>query len=189
MGLLEDYEGMRQVELVDVVVDLPSVHPTVILRERDEPWRELWFPVGQAEGVALAMAWRRVASPRPLTHELFTDVLGRLGARLEVLRITGREGSTYLGELVLVKDGSREVVPCRPSDGLTLALRQPLPVPVVVADVLLGVPQEAPPAGSGARGEGGGLGGEPHEHPYEDVVGDEGRPAVGDEGQGDAGQG
>jgi bifunctional DNase/RNase len=190
MDLLEDYKGMRQVELVDVVVDLPSVHPTVVLRERDEPWRELWFPVGQAEGVALAFAWRQVASPRPLTHELFTDVLGRLGARLEVVRITRQEGSTYLGELVLVKDGIREVVPCRPSDGLTLALRQPLAVPVVVAQELLGVDEQgAGPAGSSGSRGGGGLGGEAHEHADEDVVGDQRRPAVGDEGQSDAGQG
>ncbi|MGH9075197.1 MAG: hypothetical protein ACRDZQ_13935, partial [Acidimicrobiales bacterium] len=59
--LLEQYEGMRQVELVDIVVELPSVHPTVVLRERDAPWRQLWFPVGQPEGVALAMAWQGVA--------------------------------------------------------------------------------------------------------------------------------
>lgn len=140
MSLLEQYQAMRQVELVDVVVDLPSVHPSVVLRERDEPWRELWFPIGQAEGVALAMAWRAVESPRPLTHELFADVLARFGVEVEVLRITGVAGRTYLAELVLSADGRRQTVPCRPSDGLTLSLRARLPVPVMVAEELLVTP-------------------------------------------------
>lgn len=149
MSLWEQYEGMRQVELVDVAVVLPSVHPVVVLRERDQPGRELAFPIGQPEGVALAMAWKGAPAPRPLTHQVLTSAMAAFGVSLEVVRITGQEGRTYLAELVLVRGADREAVSCRPSDALTLALRQPVPVPIMVAHHLL---EAAPPPPSEAPG-------------------------------------
>ncbi|MGH9101859.1 MAG: bifunctional nuclease family protein, partial [Acidimicrobiales bacterium] len=125
------------VEVLDVVLDLPQVHPVVVLQEVDQPRRLLRFPVGWAEGVALSYALRGIATPRPLTHELFGSVLGRFGVSLEVVRITGLVGRTLFAEAVLVGNGRREDVACRPSDALALALHQRLPVPIVVAESVL----------------------------------------------------
>lgn len=136
---------MRQVDFVGVSIELPATHPTVLLRERDHPWRELRFPIGQPDGVALATAWRQLATPRPLTHELLTDTLTAFGISLEVVRITAVQGRTFLAELVLVRASERRVLPCRPSDGLALAFRQQPAVPLLVAEAVLALANPSVP--------------------------------------------
>ncbi len=60
-------------------------------------------------------------------------------ARIDViaLRLVGREEGVYLAELDLMTPSGRERVDCRPSDGLVLALRMPVPAPVLVDERLL----------------------------------------------------
>ncbi len=130
-------DDMRQVTLAEVSLELPGTHPTVVLQEVDPPHRELRFPIGYPEGVAIAYAWKQMASPRPLTHELFAEVLEELNVSLELVEITGVEGATYLAQLTFIAGGERKVVPSRPSDALALALRQKVPVPIMVREQLL----------------------------------------------------
>ena len=60
-------------------------------------------------------------------------------ARIDViaLRVVGREEGTLLAELDLMTPGGRERVDCRPSDGIVLALRMPVPAPILVDERLL----------------------------------------------------
>ena len=159
----------RLVRAVSVDVALPDQFPTVTLEDaedaedaedRHDPLR---FRIGMAEGVALAHALAGTAAPRPLTHDLFALALERLGVEILAVRLTGRIGATYFAELDLLGPTGREVLSCRPSDGICLALRQRLPAPVlcdgrlfaVAGDVLPdereGLPQPDPlgPTGAG----------------------------------------
>jgi hypothetical protein len=115
---------------VDVVMVLPSTHPVVILEELSEPWRELRIPIGSPEGIAIAYAARKIDTPRPLTHVLFTSALESCGATLEVLRITGVKDNAFEAEIVLSGPTGIRTLACRPSDGIALALRQRLEVPI-----------------------------------------------------------
>ena len=124
-------------DVMSVTVDLPDQYPILVLQEAEAPLRQLSFPVGLAEGVAMAYALRRVGTPRPLTHELFVTVLQRLSADIVAVRLVGRTGGTYLAELDLMSQRGREIVPCRPTDGITLALRQLVPAPVLADERLL----------------------------------------------------
>jgi hypothetical protein len=126
----------RVMDVDDVSIDLPSQYPAVTLLEAEPPMRSLVFPVGLTEGTALALALRRMDSARPLTHELFADVMRR--ARLDIIavRLIGRENGNYLAELDFMAPNGRERVPCRPSDGLVMALRMSVPAPIL-ADVRL----------------------------------------------------
>jgi bifunctional DNase/RNase len=127
----------RVMDVDDVAMDLPSPFPMVTLSEAEPPMRTLEFPIGLPEGTALALAMRRMDSPRPLTHELFVQVLQR--ARIDVIavRLIGRAQGNYLAELDLMAPAGRERVPCRPSDGLVLALRMPVAAPILVDERLL----------------------------------------------------
>jgi uncharacterized protein len=128
---------LRVMEVVHVHVPLPSQFPVVTLREAEAPFRSMELPIGMAEGVALAHALHKVATPRPLTHELFVSVLERLHVDIVAVRLVGRAGGTYLAELDLMGTSGREVVPARPSDGLVLALRAAVAVPVLADDRLI----------------------------------------------------
>ena len=138
--------AFRVMDVIDVALELPAQYPSVTLVESEPPNRTLVFPIGLGEGTALALALRRMASPRPLTHELFVDVLGRAHIDVIALRMTGRENGNYLAELDLMMPPGRERVPCRPSDGLVLALRMGVPAPILVDQRLLETPGDVVPA-------------------------------------------
>jgi bifunctional DNase/RNase len=128
------------VEVVSVGVELPTPHAVVVLREMAEPHRALAIPIALADASALASAWRDEQTSRPLTHELFAEVLARLGVTLEVVRLVGRRAGVLLAEIELSGPRGRERVPCRPSDALTLAHRHRVRAPILL-DVALFEPE------------------------------------------------
>lgn len=141
----------RLVTVAGVELELPGVHPEVVLCETETPYRRLRIPVGFAEGTAIAYALRSVPTPRPLTHSLLANLFERHGIDVAALRITGREGGVFLAELETSGPRGRHTVSCRPSDGLALVLRRRLPTPILVCDALLAT-------GEGASGTAGGAG-------------------------------
>jgi uncharacterized protein len=129
--------AFQVMDLEDVSLDLPSSYPTVTLVESEPPQRTLVFPIGLSEGTALALALRKMQSPRPLTHELFMRVLQQMHIDVIAVRLIGRDQGNYLAELDLMAPNGRERIECRPSDGLVLALRMPVSAPILVDERLL----------------------------------------------------
>ena len=127
----------RVMDVEEVSLDLPSQYPAVTLVESEPPQRLLVFPVGLPEGTAMAQALRRMEGRRPMTHELFVQVLQR--ARIDVIavRLVGRQDGNLLADLDLMTPAGREVLDCRPSDGIVLALRMAVPAPILVDERLL----------------------------------------------------
>jgi hypothetical protein len=147
----EDDEGppaMCQVIFVDVVLVLPSTHPVIVLQEADPPYRELRIPIGGAEGVAIGYAARQVATPRPLTHELVARLLESFDLVLDAVQITRVEGANFVAELVVSSPTGIRSVDCRPSDGIAIALRQRIPVPIMVAPAVLEQASMGSPSGN-----------------------------------------
>ena len=127
----------RVMDVEDVSLDLPSAYPAVTLVESEPPMRALVFPVGLPEGTAMAQALRRMESRRPMTHELFMQVLQQARIDVIALRLVGRDEGNLLAELDLMTPAGRVRVDCRPSDGIVLALRMPVPAPILVDERLL----------------------------------------------------
>jgi bifunctional DNase/RNase len=129
--------AFRVMDVDGVSLELPAQFPAVTLLESEPPFRTLVFPIGLTEGTALALALHKMESPRPLTHELFLQVLQRVHIDVIAVRLTGRDQGNYLAELDLMAPNGRERISCRPSDGLVLALRMPVPAPILVDERLL----------------------------------------------------
>jgi bifunctional DNase/RNase len=145
----------RVMDVDDVTLDLPSPYPYVTLVEAEPPMRALVFPVGLPEGTAMAQALRRMDSRRPMTHELFMQVLQRARIDVIALRLVGRDEGNLLAELDLMTPGGRERVDCRPSDGIVLALRMPVPAPILVDERLLDDAGDVVPLGTDPSPPGG----------------------------------
>lgn len=128
-----DDEIWRVVEVEAVEMHLPGSNPEVVLAEKVPPWRRLRIPVGFSEGNSIAYALHGVEVPRPLTHDLMAELLERHGVEVVALRLTARHNGVFFGELETMGPRGREVVPCRPSDGVALVLRQRMDTPVIVA--------------------------------------------------------
>lgn len=112
------------VEVATVGWDSTTTSPVVLLRQLDTGQMvPIWVGVSEAQSIAAAL--HEVRYPRPMTHDLMTDLIGRLGGHLDELLIHDVIDGTYFGLLrVSVGDGAEPlIVDSRPSDGLALALR------------------------------------------------------------------
>ena len=119
---------MIDLELIGLRVEPPANTPIVLLREMGGDGRILPIFIGGAEATAIAFVLERVATPRPLTHDLMRDVLDTLDTQLVRVVLTGLDEGTFLAELELSGPQGTSTVPCRPSDGIALALRTSSPI-------------------------------------------------------------
>src|SRR5579875_357805 len=126
---------MVEVRLSAVRVDLPSSTPVVLLEETEGAHRSLPIFVGAPEATAIAFALQGVELPRPMTHDLMSQLLTTFGATLERVVVTKLVESTFHAELQLRAGEQTHAVSCRPSDGIALALR--VHAPLYVADDLM----------------------------------------------------
>ena len=115
---------MREVTIVGVRVELPASQPIVLLKENDgERYLPIW--IGAVEATAIAFAQQGVATARPMTHDLFRDVLKAIDRPLRQVQITEWQDDIYFANLIF--DGGVEVS-ARPSDAIALAMRTGTPV-------------------------------------------------------------
>jgi len=93
------------------------------LRESDGGHRLLPIYIGSPEASAIHYALEGVEPPRPLTHDLFLNVLGELGTTVTRVVVTEIVDRTYFAELHLSTPTGDKVISARPSDAIALAVR------------------------------------------------------------------
>jgi uncharacterized protein len=111
-----------EMELVGVRVELPANQPIVLLKERTGT-RYLPIWIGAVEATAIAFALQGVDTPRPLTHDLFVEVIEELGAQLSAVHVTELRDGTFFAELHLSRGEQTFSISARPSDAIALASR------------------------------------------------------------------
>lgn len=114
---------MVEMHLAAVRVELETNNPVVLLQESSGAGRTLPIFIGAPEATAIAFAIQGVATSRPMTHDLFRDVLMVLGATIERVVITELREGTYYAELHIGQQGRSQIVSARPSDAIALAAR------------------------------------------------------------------
>jgi len=100
----------------------------LLLKEVDGGTKTLPIWIGKPEADSIALALGKVATPRPLTHDLIGNVLEALTVKVTRIVVTQILDNTYYA-LIYVTDGQREVpVDSRPSDAVAVALRSGAPI-------------------------------------------------------------
>jgi hypothetical protein len=115
-------------ELVGVRVEVPANTPVVILREQTGTQRLLPIVIGTPEASSIHAALEGIESPRPLTHDLLVEILGKLDTVLERIVVTDIRDHIFYAELHLRTMGRELVVSCRPSDAIAIAVRTGSPI-------------------------------------------------------------
>jgi uncharacterized protein len=138
---------MVEMHLADVRVSLPTQAPVVLLQETGGARRILFIFIGNPEADAIVKAMRGSVPPRPLTHDLFREVIEAMGGRLEhvvvtELRVDGEGNGTFYAELHLAIGEQHHVVSARPSDAIALAARTGSPI--YATDALLDAEGKVP---------------------------------------------
>jgi uncharacterized protein len=110
-----------QVRGVFVAISPAGPVPAVILDLGEKACIPIF--IGLWEAVSINNALNHEVTPRPLTHDLFVDLLNRCGTVMKALTIDSLDDGVFYAKMVLVRGDCEEELDCRPSDGIAVALR------------------------------------------------------------------
>lgn len=118
---------MLELTIDGIRVSLMNQQRVVILRVKDtEKFLPIWIGPGEADAIALRL--QNVTVPRPLTHDLLSDVISSLDAQVDRIVVSDLSDDTFYAKIVLQVNGSTMEVDSRPSDALALAVRTESPI-------------------------------------------------------------
>jgi len=86
----------------------------------------IWVGVFEANAIALEI--EKVATPRPMTHDLIRSVLTGLDAFVHRVVVTELREDTFYAVIWVERNGQIISIDSRPSDALALALRADCPI-------------------------------------------------------------
>jgi bifunctional DNase/RNase len=116
-----------EVRIRGLMMDPSTNMPIVVLKDvASEAVMPIW--VGLFEANAIAIEIEKVATPRPMTHDLTRNLMRYLNASLERVVINGIKDDTFYATLWLKQDSEIISVDARPSDAIALALRADCPI-------------------------------------------------------------
>ena len=118
---------MQEMHIYGVSFDIVGKQPIVLLKTADgNKFLPIW--IGHPEAAAILMKLQGATTPRPLTHDLVTQMLEQLEARVIRITVTELRDSTFYASITIQQDGTEIEVDSRPSDAIALAVRAEAPI-------------------------------------------------------------
>ncbi len=119
---------LKQMKIEGLLFDPRSNMYILILKEVDgHDTLPIW--IGKSEADAIALSLGKIATPRPLTHDLIKNVLGGLQMKVTKVIISDIVDSTYYAGIYIDKGGGMEIsIDSRPSDAIAVATRMNAPI-------------------------------------------------------------
>jgi uncharacterized protein len=126
---------MQEMLIYGVSFDLVGKQPIVLLKTADgNRFLPIW--IGHPEAAAILMKLQGASTPRPLTHDLITDILAQLEVRVVRITVTELKENTFYATVTVAPDSGAEIeIDSRPSDAIALAVRAE--APIFVADQVI----------------------------------------------------
>jgi bifunctional DNase/RNase len=110
-----------------VSFDMVGKQPIVLLKTADgNKFLPIW--IGHPEAAAILMKLQGATTPRPMTHDLVTDMLSQLEVKVARIAVTELRDNTFYALITVVVDGAEIEVDSRPSDAIALAVRAGAPI-------------------------------------------------------------
>ena len=123
-----------EMKIRGLMMDPVTNMPIVILKDvGGSSLLPIWVGVYEANAIALEI--EKVATPRPMTHDLIKTLLLGLDAGIRKVVVNDLKDDTFYAVIWIERNGELISVDSRPSDALALALR--LDCPIFVEDEVL----------------------------------------------------
>jgi uncharacterized protein len=127
-----------------LMLDPVSNSPIVVLKDEQEKFfLPIWVGIFEANAIALQL--EKVATPRPMTHDLLRNFISELDARVARVVINDLRDSTFFAQIRVITSDRTLEIDARPSDAIALALR--VEAPIFVAQTVLDQAQTISPEG------------------------------------------
>lgn len=99
----------------------------MLLAEENGP-RRIPVVIGSSEAQSIAIKLEGVATPRPITHDLFCALAASFGIELKEVFIYKFEDGIFSSELRFVGPGREVTIDARTSDAVAIAIRMDAPI-------------------------------------------------------------
>lgn len=118
------------VELIvsDIMSKVADRRAHVLMLQEKDGLRKIIVALGFLEAQAIAFALRKIATDRPLTHDLFGNITSEFGIYLQHVLINRIEDGTFHSQLCYRQENTVRVVDSRTSDAIAIALRAGAPI-------------------------------------------------------------
>ena len=91
--------------------------------------------IGPFEANAIAMKLKKIASQRPMTHDLIHSILNNLESKVIKIVVNDLKENTYYALIYLNRKGDEIIIDSRPSDAIAIALS--VDAPIFVSDQVI----------------------------------------------------
>jgi uncharacterized protein len=116
-----------EMKIRGLMMDPVTNMPIVILKDvNGAAVLPIWVGIYEANAIALEI--EKVATPRPMTHDLIKNLLLGLETRVHRVVVSDLKEDTFYALIWLERDGQVISIDSRPSDALALALRVDCPI-------------------------------------------------------------
>ena len=117
----------KQMRIEGLLFDPRSNMYILLLKEIDgNDTLPIWIGKPEADSIALAMG--KIATPRPLTHDLIKNVIYELQMKITKVVISDIIDSTYYAGIYVDNNGQETIIDSRPSDAIAVAIRVSAPI-------------------------------------------------------------
>src|ERR687895_2144070 len=119
--------SMQQMQIYGVTFDMVGKQPIVLLKPVDgNRFLPIW--IGHPEAAAILMKLQGASTPRPMTHDLLSDMLEQLDAEVTRITVTELRENTFYASITVQQNGSEIEIDSRPSDAIAIAVRSDAPI-------------------------------------------------------------
>jgi bifunctional DNase/RNase len=131
-----------EMKIRGLMMDPVTNMPIVVLKDaHGSSVLPVWVGIYEANAIALEI--EKVQTPRPMTHDLMSNVLLGLNVRVQKVVVNDLRDDTFYALIWIERDGRIMSIDSRPSDALALALR--VDCPIFVEDEVLKSSRAASP--------------------------------------------
>ena len=106
--------------LSKIMISETSDHQIIVLKEKDGT-RNFPIVIGMQEAWTIDRAVKNIPTPRPLTHDLLSNMITSLDVGVERITINDLQNNTFYATIVLNQNGAKYKIDARPSDAIVLA--------------------------------------------------------------------
>jgi len=125
--MTDEPQGYSRMSVYGVSFDVTNRQPIVLLKsEETNQFLPIW--IGHPEAASILMKLQNADLPRPMTHDLITNILVDLSATLLRVLVTELRDNTFYAVLQLETAEKVIDVDSRPSDAIALAVRTDAPI-------------------------------------------------------------
>mgnify|MGYP001116763524 FL=1 len=116
-----------EMKIRGLMMDPVTNMPIVILKDlAGTQLLPIWVGIYEANAIALEI--EKVATPRPMTHDLIKNLLLGLETGVQKVVVSELKDDTFYAVIWLERNGELISIDSRPSDALALALRVDCPI-------------------------------------------------------------